>query len=176
MAEFLHSPEAWNSTVFESTPLNFPGCIDATYLVQNMRDFAMRYADAAVNESPPGIIVLDFPLEYEFTTSTVATIERLSDVGQPLNHGKFKGAETALNSHVVVFANVMPPSGLLRRCIWLLRVNDLESQPQWEYPGASVVAAAEAQAAVQRSAAVPLPEDIAVAPVAPPAAGMCTIM
>ncbi len=177
LAEFLFCFLAWHAAIFDNVPLVFPGCMEATYVLGKLRDFAMLYAEKSIQGKPPGIIVLDYPKNTDFTAELVSAIEKLTDVGQPLTHGKYKGAEPILHSHVVVCSNQEPPKGLLHREIWLLRVANLAAQPAWQYPGAAPGGNAAANAAVAASAAVALPEDQALAPIgAPVAPNYCSIM
>lgn len=178
--EFLFSPAAWATEVFQNLPIAFQGCVEATYLIERIRDFSMRYADASINGVPPKLIVLDYPKGTEFLAALISNIEKLTDVGQPLTHGKFKGAEPVLHSHVVVFSNVEPPEKLLHRCIWRLKVDAIDSQPNWTFPGASEDALDAGSAAALASATVPLPEDLDLAPagfaVPGPAPARCVVM
>ena len=177
LAEFLFAADAWNTSVFENVPLRFPGCMEATFALDKLQDFAMLYAKNSVDDSPPGIIVLDFPKATKFSPALVTALEKLTDVGQPVTHGKYKGAEPVLQSHVVVFSNAPPLEGLPHRSLWLLRVAGVVAAPEWEYPGAARGADAATLLRVQASAAVPLPEDAARDPGAPAAwPARCVVM
>jgi hypothetical protein len=160
LLEFLCTRSAFDEPLFAvSTP--FRGYVDASLLLANMEKFAMRYADKAINEQPPGWVICDFPFETELTDVILRGLERLSDVGQPLEHGRFRGAEVCLRSHIIVFANVGPPEFLRERCLWLLEPASLVDQPAWQHPYLPAGHAAAAAAAAAGSAALPLPEDMA---------------
>jgi len=155
----------------------YPGCVEGTFVLGRLRDFAMLYAAKSINAKPPGVIVLDYPKGTEFTPRLVNALEKLTDIGQPLTHGKYKGAEPILHSHVVVFSNEDPPQALLHRELWLLVVADLQDQPAFQHPGAAPGAHVAANAAAAVSANVPLPEDVALAPaLAAVAPQYCQIM
>jgi hypothetical protein len=166
VVEFLSTPEAASSDVFQNADVVFRGVLDATLLLHNMEKLAMRYGDKAVKGHPPGIIYCDFQHLTALTPSILNALERLSDVGQKLEHGRFRGDEIVLRSHLLVFANAPPPKSLDQRCVWLLQPQSLADQPLWEYPFVQPGHAAANAVVAAISAAVPLPEDVPVAPVA----------
>lgn len=67
LAEFLMSPEAHQTEIFDGVHLPYRGAIDATLLCTNVVNFAMRYADKSVDDQPPGLVICDFPFDFEFT-------------------------------------------------------------------------------------------------------------
>ena len=164
MVEFLSTPEAAASDVFQHAEVIFRGVLDATLLLQNMEKLAMRYGDKAIRGHPPGVIYCDFQHLVSLTPSIINAVERLSDVGQKLEHGRFRGDEIVLRSHLLVFANAPPPKSLDQRCVWLLQPQSLADQPAWEYPFVQPGHAAANAAVAAISAAVALPEDVLAAP------------
>ena len=165
MVEFLSTPEAAASDVFQHAEVIFRGVLDATLLLQNMEKLAMRYGDKAIRGHPPGVIYCDFQHLVSLTPSIINAVERLSDVGQKLEHGRFRGDEIVLRSHLLVFANAPPPKSLDQRCVWLLQPQSLADQPAW-YPFVQPGHAAANAAVAAISAAVALPEDLPLAPAA----------
>ena len=120
--------------------------------------FSMLYKEA----KNPGICLFDIPLEAELPPSSL--IESLSNVGQPLTGGRYKGTfGVEANAHVVVFSNKAPPDSLSHREVWLLRVSAPDDEPRWQFPFRRPEDQDAAAAAAVRSAAVPLPEDAAAA-------------
>ena len=181
VVEFLSDRRANESNVFQHTEVVFRGIMNATLLLQNLEKFTMRYSNKAVRGKPPGIIYCDFMHDFTFTDEVWAALERFTDVGQELEHGRFQGSQVCLHSHVVVFANEGPPASFSERCVWLLRPQSLGHQPVWEYPFKQPGHVAASVHQVALSAAVPLPEDAAPAPpvggVAPlVAGGGCVVM
>ena len=168
MVEFLNTATAWITPVFQNVDLEFPGCLEITSCLSSLRDFAMLYQDAHVNHKPPGLVVVDAPKEMKFGKKACSTLERAADAGQCLTFAKYRGGKPVLNSHVVIFANVDPPRSLEERCVWLLDVQGLDHQTQWQYPFLPPNHAHTAHALAMASAAVPLPEDV---PVPLPGAG-----
>ena len=179
-AEFLSDRRACRSQVFDNITLVFRGALNATLLLANMEKFCMRYGDKASDGKLPGLVYCDFMFDFVLTEGVLAALERLTDVGQGLEHGRYKGSEVCLNSHIVVFANEGPPQSFRERCVWLLRPDALDAQPAWEYPFLQPGHVGAAAATVAASAAVPLPEGVAAglpaAPVPPAAAGGCAVM
>lgn len=120
----------------------------------------------------PGFLILDLPKDFEMNARMRQWIEKLTDVGQRLVSGRYEGANPQLKSHVVVFGNGPPNSGLDNREVWWLDITGPGDDPQWQFPFKNPTDQDDAARAAAVSARAPLQEDVAaLAAAAAPAAG-----
>ena len=158
-AEYLADREGWIPDLFPNMVAEYPGVLTVSAFFTNAEKLAQMYAKAHIEDTPPGILIVDFPkCTGTFSAAHVNGLELLANVGEPFAGARYDGHSRPNRSHTVVLANVRPPPGLRERCIWLLEVDAIDAEPDWTFPFKPRDHAIRAAAAVAVSAGRALPE------------------
>jgi hypothetical protein len=157
--EYLADREGWIPDLFPNMVAESPGVLSVSSYFTNSEKLAQMYAKAHVQNTPPGVLTVDFPkCTTSFTKSHINGLELLANVGEPFAGARYDGHSHPNRSHTVVLSNMRPPPGLRERCVWLLEVDAIDAEPDWTFPFKPRDHANQAAAAVAASADRALPE------------------
>ena len=101
--------------------------------ITRLDDFVMKYGKKGF----PGVWYFDQPKHsQDFGPKLLDLLEHYTNTGCGLEGVKYEGGTVVMRSHVVVFSNHPPPTGILHKRVYHLRLHEKsQSELKWEMPG-----------------------------------------